>query len=149
METTDSNCCSQSNDWPTSYILALLPCYVAKIANKTLLSNIKMETVSEGYALFRIYNKVTPIYVFPLNTYCWVRAIQRKKQFCLHSALLFVIYWKSVDYACRYRLHLSTLLSALVCTFCILMRAFMQAWWNGDRIAASIVMGGRKYSYGS
>lgn len=70
METTDSNCCSQSNDWPTSYILALLPCYVAKIANKTLLSKIKMETVSEGYALFRIYNKVTPIYVFPLNTYC-------------------------------------------------------------------------------
>lgn len=70
MEATDSNCCPQSYDWPTSYILALLPCYVAKIANKTLLSNIKMETVSEGYALFRIYNKVTPIYVFPLNTYC-------------------------------------------------------------------------------
>lgn len=60
MEATDSNCCSQSNDWPTSYILALLPCYVAKIANKTLLSKIKMGTVSEGYALFRIYNKVTP-----------------------------------------------------------------------------------------
>lgn len=60
MEATDSNCCSQSNDWPTSYIQALLPCYVAKIANKTLLSKIKMETVSEGYALFRIYNKVTP-----------------------------------------------------------------------------------------
>ena len=60
MEATDSNCCSQSNDWPTSYILALLPCYAAKVANKTLLSKIKMETVSEGYALFRIYNKVTP-----------------------------------------------------------------------------------------
>lgn len=60
METTDSNCCSQSNDWPTSYILALFPCSVAKIANKTLLSKIKMGTVSEGHTLFRIYNKVTP-----------------------------------------------------------------------------------------
>lgn len=65
MEATDSNCCPQSYDWPTSYILALLPCYVAKIANKTLLSKIKMETVSEGYALFRIYNKVTPNICIP------------------------------------------------------------------------------------
>lgn len=64
MEATDSNCCPQSYDWPTSYILALLPCYVAKIANKTLLSKIKKETVSEGYALFRIYNKVTPWHTY-------------------------------------------------------------------------------------
>ena len=41
MEATDSNCCSQSNDWPTSYIQALLPCYVAKIANKTLLTRVR------------------------------------------------------------------------------------------------------------
>lgn len=60
METTDSNCCPQSYDWPTSYILALLPCYVAKIVNKTLRTKIKMETVSEGHTLFRIYNKVDP-----------------------------------------------------------------------------------------
>lgn len=90
MEATDSNCCSQSNDWPTSYILALLPCYVAKIANKTLLSKIKMETVSEGYALFRIYNKVTPNIRIPaeylLQSSCYTEK-KRNFVYTLHYCL--------------------------------------------------------------
>lgn len=52
-----------------------------------------METVSEGYALFRIYNKVTPNIRIPaeylLLSSCYT---EEKKQYCLHSALLFVIY---------------------------------------------------------
>lgn len=56
MEATDSNCCSQSNDWPPSYILALLPylwCYAAKIGNKTIQNKIKQKKWQEG----KVYHK--------------------------------------------------------------------------------------------